>query len=509
MGGFKAVEDRPTPREVYNARIYISAILIAWGALTFGYDSAFLGTTIARQSFKDAFGITKMTAKQVADTSSNITSTFQAAAFFGSLFSWLIMENFGRKPTLQISAFIFNIGAIIMTVATHQLSMIYAGRALTGIAVGGITAVVPSYIAEQAPNAIRGQLTGMFEIAYQIGAVIGFWINYGVGVNIPASSTASWRIPMAVQLIPGGMLAIGTVFLKESPQFLIRKGKREQGIASLCYLRKLPEDATYIQEELEMIDSRIADELAVAGEGRGVWGYVKGAFRELALPGIRNRIVLVFCMFMLQNFSGANAINYYSPTLFKSIGITNVNLYTGIYGLVKAISSIVFYIFFIDLFGRRNPWMLSAGLCCLCLIYVGAFVKIGHPDSSPKPLSPSTKKGGDAATAMIMLYSIFWAFGGNGLPWIVSAEIFPLRLRSLTGAYASMCQWLAQFVITKSTPSIFLAMGWGTFIFFAAIYAKFGYHPHMLPTQRPMGTPTHAETASQEGKEKDIYRETV
>src|SRR4051812_26730423 len=108
MGGFKAVEDRPTPREVYNARIYISAILIgeyglhcwfrvpsdsqpplAWGALTFGYDSAFLGTTIARQSFKDAFGITKMTAKQVADTSSNITSTFQAAAFFGSLFSWL------------------------------------------------------------------------------------------------------------------------------------------------------------------------------------------------------------------------------------------------------------------------------------------------------------------------------------------------------------------------------------------------------------------------------------
>jgi MFS family permease len=86
------------------------------------------------------------------------------------------METWGRKITLQISALIFNVGAIIMTVATTQLSMIYAGRALTGIAVGGITAVVPCYIAEQAPNAIRGQLTGFFEVAYQIGAVIGFWV---------------------------------------------------------------------------------------------------------------------------------------------------------------------------------------------------------------------------------------------------------------------------------------------------------------------------------------------
>jgi hypothetical protein len=95
-----------------------------------------------------------------------------------------------------------------------------------------------------------------------------------------------------------------------------------------------------------------------------------------------------------------------------------------------------------------------------------------------------------------------------------------------------MCQWLAQFVITKSTPSIFLAMGWGTFIFFAAICAltavftfffvpetkgltmeeidaKFGYHSHVRPMQRSMDTSPHGETASQEAKEKDMYRETV
>lgn len=79
----------------------------------------------------------------------------------------------------------------------------------------------------------------------------------------------------------------------------------------------------------------MAEELAVAGEGSGIWSYVKGCFRELSVKGMRNRLVIVFASFALQNFSGANAINYYSPTLFKSIGITNVNLYTGIYGLIK------------------------------------------------------------------------------------------------------------------------------------------------------------------------------
>lgn len=122
--GMRAVEDRPTPPQVYNARIYFQAFLIAFGALTFGYDSAFLGTTIARASFKKDFGISAMTAAQQTATSSNITSCFQAAAFFGGLGSWLFNERFGRKPTLLASAIIFVIGAVMMTATSSSLALI-------------------------------------------------------------------------------------------------------------------------------------------------------------------------------------------------------------------------------------------------------------------------------------------------------------------------------------------------------------------------------------------------
>lgn len=102
------------------------------------------------------------------------------------------------------------------------------------------------------------------------------------------------------------------------------------------------------------------------------------------------------------------AINYYSPTLFGSLGITDVSLYTGIYGLVKAISSIIFYLFLIDVWGRRRPTIFSSLGCSLCLWFVGAYVKVGNPAAkiaAGEELSPPIVAGGKAATAVIMIFS--------------------------------------------------------------------------------------------------------
>ncbi|OWZ77992.1 quinate permease [Cryptococcus neoformans Bt85] len=469
--GFHIIEDRPTPPAVYNWRVYLMGCCIAFGALTFGYDAAFIGTTITRPGFTAAFGIDEMTASEKINNSANLTSSFTAACFFGAVFAWPMMEAWGRRPALQVSAAIFNIGAIVMTAATHQLSMIYAGRVMTGLGVGIITAVVPSFLAELSPPPIRGVLTGLFEIAYQIGNLIGFWINYGVTHTIDLHSSKSYRIPIAVQLIPGGLFAIGCMFFKESPMLLIKRGREAEAIANLEWLRMLPGDHLYIQEELRMIHARIEEESKVAGgEGKGIKGYFVGCIREMKVPSIRHRFALVLGMMFLQNFSGAITINYYSPSIFKAIGLTDVTLWTGIYGVFKASGAILFFMFGIDRFGRRNPWMLSAACCGLCLIYLGAYIKVGHPGTATV-LSESTKKGGNAATAIIMLYALFWSFGGNGLPWIVSAEIFPVRLRSLAGSWAGINQWLASFAATQAFPKMLSKMDWGVFIFFAGVCA--------------------------------------
>jgi MFS family permease len=171
-----------------------------------------------------------------------------------------VTERVGRKWALQANVVVFVIGAVLMTVATDQLSFICklfilhsksyadkvvptdAGRVLTGLGCGAITATVPSYIAELSVPSIRGILTGLFEIAYQVGSVIGFWLNYGINKHMDAHSSTSWRVPMAVQLIPAGILLLGGMFLHESPLWLMRKGREADAKQALVQIRHLPVD---------------------------------------------------------------------------------------------------------------------------------------------------------------------------------------------------------------------------------------------------------------------------
>jgi MFS family permease len=101
---------------------------------------------------------------------------------------------------------------------------------------------VPSYIAELSIPSIRGILTGLFEVAYQIGSVIGFWINYGITQHMQLTDPISCRVPMAVQIIPAGLLLAGGFFLHESPLWLMRRGREADAYKCLQDIRRLNSD---------------------------------------------------------------------------------------------------------------------------------------------------------------------------------------------------------------------------------------------------------------------------
>ena len=159
------VEDRPTPPQIYNWKIFGLACIAAWAAVAIGYDSAFVGSSITLAGFTNDFG------KLASSTSSNLVSTYQAGAFFGSFLGYPVGHFIGRRWGLTLVATIFTIGAVIMTVASPAtgLAPIYAGRAIAGLAIGAASNLTPMYIAEIAPPAIRGQLVGLYEIGWQIG----------------------------------------------------------------------------------------------------------------------------------------------------------------------------------------------------------------------------------------------------------------------------------------------------------------------------------------------------
>lgn len=131
-------EDRPTPSAVYNWRVYACAIIASFAACTIGYDSAFIGTTLALPSFKNEFKFDSYTDEGRALLSSNIVSVYQAGAFFGSLFAYASSYYLGRRKSLILFDILFLVGAGIMLAANGErgIGPIIGGRVLAGVGVG-------------------------------------------------------------------------------------------------------------------------------------------------------------------------------------------------------------------------------------------------------------------------------------------------------------------------------------------------------------------------------------
>lgn len=257
---------------------------------------------------------------------------------------------------------------------------------------------------------------------------------------------------------------IGLFFIKESPRWLMSKGKRTEALTNLCWIRKLSSDDIYMLEEVSAIDAALEHQHSTVG--LGFWQ----PFRALGNDKkVMYRFALGCSLFFWQNTSGINAINYYSPTVFKEIGVVGTNaslLTTGIFGVIKAVVTLVWLFFLIDNFGRRNLLMYGAFGGAICLYYVGAYIAIADPSSHP---TTSLTPGGKSAMAFFYLWTACYTPSWNGTPWVVNAEMFPQNVRTLGQAFAAASNWFFNFLVARFTAQMFSAMGYGVFIFFASL----------------------------------------
>lgn len=465
MGILAKIEDRPTPKCVYNWRIYFSAFVAASAAIMIGYDSAFIGGTLALNSFSKEFKFSKMSTSHLNLVKANIVSCYQAGAFFGAFFAYPFGHYLGRRMGLAIFATIFLLGAgLMLGVNGHRgLGLLYGGRVIAGLGIGGASNLAPIYCSEVAPPAIRGRLVGLYELSWQIGGLVGFWINYGVDQTLPPTHE-QWLIPFAVQLIPAGLLFIGIFVIRESPRWLFTRGKREQAIKNLCWLRNLPEDHIYIQEEVHQIDQAI--EYQASTVGLGFWQPFIAVFTK---KKVLYRFFLGASLFFWQNATGINAINYYSPTVFKSIGVTGSStslLTTGVFGVVKTVITLVWLFYLIDNIGRRRLLMWGAVAGAFCMYYIAAYIAIAKPALHP---TKELTSGGISAMAFFYLWTASYTPSWNGTPWVLNSEMFDQNVRTLAQAWAAANNWLWNFLVARFTPQMFTAMGYGVYLFFASL----------------------------------------
>lgn len=455
------------PNEIYNYKVVLIAIIAASAATIIGYDAGFIGGTVSLKSFQKEFGLDKMSASAKSTVEANVVSVFQAGAYFGCLMFYPVGELLGRKIGLIVSGFLLTFGAAISLIsdANRGLGAIYAGRVLTGIGIGGCSSLAPIYVSEISPAAIRGKLVGCWEVSWQVGGIVGYWINYGVLQNVPAGRK-QWTIPFAIQLVPSVIFWVLCFLLPESPRFLVAKGRIDQARKNLSSLRQLPENHPYFEHEMENISRSIQESLDATG--RGFFAPIRALF---CTRKMLYRLLLSTSLFMMQNGFGINAVTYYSPTIFKSLGVQGANaglLSTGVFGLLKGAASVFWVFVLVDKFGRRVCLCYTAIPCSLCMWYLGAYIKLADPASKLALGQIGTTSGGTAAKAMIYIWTIFYGCTWNGTPWVICAEIFPQSVRTAAQAVNASSNWFWAFMIGHFTGKALAAIGYGYYFLFAS-----------------------------------------
>lgn len=272
-----------------------------------------MGSVLALSSFKRDFGLplesSGFSDEKNAHISSNVVSLLTAGCFFGSIFAAYMNDRLGRRYSLMIFALIFLVGAAVQVAAHHEIGVIYGGRVIAGFGIGGMSSITPVFVSENCPPATRGRVAGLFQEFLVIGSTFAYWLNYGVALHVP-EGTSQWRIPVGIQLVPGGLMLIGLFFLKESPRWLMTKGRRDEALQSLVYIRNEPETSEAIQVEFAEISAAIHEEMQ-ATEGL--------TWKECLKPSNRYRFFLAFVLMFWQQFSGTNSIGYYAPQIFASV----------------------------------------------------------------------------------------------------------------------------------------------------------------------------------------------
>lgn len=485
MGFTRAPEDRPTPPEIYNYRVYLLSLLSCLGSWMFGYNNGVIGGVLVLPSFIRDFKLAPEGTSSYNNTTANIVSLLQIGGLVGCLATFPSLKILGRRISLIIAGGVYFVGAALQTFSYGRIDMMYIGRLVTGMGTGSATVIIPLYIAELAPPSIRGTLVGIYEINNQLSSLLAYWMNYIVNEYISSTKTLQWQLPLSLQMAPSAFLFLAAIFiLPETPRFLVQKGKVEKARRVLSYIRHLPEDHDYLNVEISEIQEAIAhtSQSHTATSSSEITKKSKiGLFKELFWHGNRRRVVIGLCLMFGQNLTGINGVNFYTPSIFKSIGIEGtktVLLASGMYALVKTLATFLSLGLLIDRFGRRPLLISSAIGSSVSLFYIGSFVTAAHIDLK-STVPQSRTPAGWIAIIFVYIYAATFSLALNGVVWVICAEIYPGRIKDLAVSLTTATQWLGQFSVAKATPSMLAYRGGGNgqgffFFFFGSCIVVMG-----------------------------------
>ncbi|KAJ5618542.1 Major facilitator superfamily domain general substrate transporter [Penicillium herquei] len=464
------------PKEIFNWRLWFAVISFGLMGAARGVDEGLISGAFNSKDFQRYIHYSSYSKVEQTNIKANVSAMVQIGSVGGALFAFLVCDRIGRTWATRQLCLLWILGIAIFMGNGGSLGAVYAGRFIAGLGVGQTVVVAPVYLAEIAPASIRGLCTCVFTGFVYLGIVLAYFANYGCQVNIGDNTHKRWEIPTSLHIMFAGLIFILSFLQYESPRYLIKRGNTEKALSNLARIRNLPMDHEYVIREFTDIEAAHQAEME-ATMGSGPLGIIKETF---LIPSNLYRVYLTMMAQILSQWSGAGSITVYATDLFTLLGISGNNenlLVTAIFGIVKLVAAIICALFLVDVIGRKRALLLGITLQAISMIYVAGFLsavpEMGIVDNY---VLPDSKKGASkGAIAMIYISGAGWALGWNSMQYLLTAELFPLRIRALATSLAMTLHFANQYGNSRAVPNMLLSTAnggitpKGTFWFFSAV----------------------------------------
>lgn len=424
-----------------KAYLYSIVSVAVIGGLLFGYDTAVIsGAEKGLQAFF-------LGAKDFVytDVLHGITSSSALlGCILGSALSGLVASRYGRKPTLILAGLLFFCSAVgsyfpesfFLPYGKPTATLLWVFnfyRVLGGVGVGLASAICPMYIAEIAPADKRGALVSWNQFAIIFGQLVVYFVNFlilgehtnpviervGETLYLVTADSDPWTIQTGWRYMFGSEAFVAAAFtllvclVPESPRYLVLKGA-------------------------DIKARGILDKINGSAKGNEILREIKNTVEVKSERLFSFGVMVIFVGVMLSVFQqavGINAVLYYAPRIFDSMGMGNPMVQTIMMGIVNIAFTLV-AIFTVEKLGRK-PLLIwgsigmaigAAGVCLSNLVEVAPLVPV----------------------ISIMVYSASFMFSWGPICWVLISEIFPNTIRSAAVAIAVAFQWIFNFIVSSS-----------------------------------------------------------
>lgn len=443
------------PPASFNARILGISLAAALGGFLFGFDTAVINGAIDAMSAN--FGISGFL--QGFTVSSALLGCVVGAWFAGPL-----AARQGRVRVMVVAAVLFTASAVGSGLAFGTWDLI-AWRSLGGLGVGAASVIAPAYIAEVSPADVRGRLGSLQQLAIVLGIFAALLCDAFLADAAGGAAEQlwlgreAWRWMFMAEAVPAVLYGLFALTIPESPRYLVDQEREEEAADVLTRYTGVREVATKIKEIRRSLQREARESL------RDLRGTTLG-LKPIVWVGI--------ALAVFQQFVGINVIFYYSTTLWRSVGFAESEaLTTSVITSVTNVLVTVVAILLVDKVGRR-PLLIagSVGMAVTLATMAVAFSQAqgtGESAALPQPWGP-------IALVAANLYVVSFGATWGPIMWVMLGEMFPNKFRATAVSVASAANWVANFVVSTTFPSLAavgLTLAYGLYALFAVLSLLF------------------------------------